>query len=93
MAMKDKTVVITGGTAGIGRAVALQLASLGANVVVTGRDAHRGRATEEALRTAGSARALFVPADHGTLEGNLTAAARLKESVDRVDVLVNNVGG
>ena len=63
MAMKDQTVVITGATAGIGRAVALQLASLGANLVVTGRDAHRGRATEEALRRAESERSLFVPVD------------------------------
>ena len=93
MTMKNKIVVITGATGGIGRAAALQLASLGADVVVTGRDAERGRATEEALRAAGSPRALFVPADHSTVEGNVAVAVRVKELVDRVDVLVNNVGG
>lgn len=91
--MKDKRVIITGGTAGIGRATALQLASLGADVVVTGRDAERERATEEAMREAGSPRARFVRADHSTLEGSLALAEQLKDSVDRVDVLVNNVGG
>lgn len=91
--MRNKTVIITGATAGIGRAAALQLASLGADVVVTGRDAERGRATQEALRAAGSPRARFVRADHSTLEGNLALAAEIKDSVDQVDVLVNNVGG
>ena len=44
--MRNKTVIITGATAGIGRAAALQLASLGADVVITGRDVERGRATQ-----------------------------------------------
>ncbi|HEX2273743.1 MAG TPA: SDR family oxidoreductase, partial [Acidimicrobiales bacterium] len=38
-------------------------------------------------------RARFVRADHSTLEGNLALAAEIKDSVDQVDVLVNNVGG
>lgn len=93
MTIRNKSVIITGATAGIGRAAALQLASLGAEVVVTGRNAERGQATQEALRAAGSRRARFVPADHSTLEGNLALAAEVKEEVDQVDVLVNNVGG
>ncbi len=91
--MRNKSVIVTGATAGIGRAAALQLASLRADVVVTGRDPERGRATEEALRAAGSPRARFVRADHSTLDGNLALAAEVKHLVDRVDVLVNNVGG
>ncbi len=91
--MRNKSVIITGATAGIGRAAALQLAALGADVVVTGRDPERGRATEEALRAAGSPRARFVRADHSTLEGNLALASEVTELVDPVDVLVNNVGG
>ena len=91
--MRNKTVIITGATAGIGRAAALQLASLGADVVVTGRDAERGRATQEALRAAGSPRARFVRADHSTLEGNLALAAEIKDSVDQVDVLVTMWAG
>ena len=93
MTVTNKSVIITGATAGIGRAVGLQLASLGADVVFTGRDAERGRATEEALWAAGSPRARFVRADHSTLEGNVALAAEVKALVDRVDVLVNIVGG
>ncbi len=92
MTIRNKSVIITGATAGIGRAAALQLAALGADVV-TGPDPERGSATEEALRAAGSPRARFVRADHSTLEGNLALAAEIEELVDRVDVLVNNKGG
>ncbi len=40
---------VTGAAAGIGHAAALQLVSLGADVVVTGRDGEQGRATQEAM--------------------------------------------
>jgi len=46
--MTGKTVVVTGGTAGIGRATALGLARLGAHLAITGRD--RARAEYEASR-------------------------------------------
>lgn len=91
--MTEKLVVVTGATSGIGRAVALQLAARGAGLIVTGRDARRGGQTEAALRTAGASSARFVMADHSTREGNVAFAAAVRESVPRVDVLVNNVGG
>ena len=93
MTVRNKTVVVTGGTSGIGRATAIQLASIGADVLVTGRDVARGSAIEKALRAAGSRSARFLRADHSTLEGNLTLAEQVTQAVERVDVLVNNVGG
>jgi NAD(P)-dependent dehydrogenase (short-subunit alcohol dehydrogenase family) len=85
--LSTSTALVTGATAGIGRAVAFQLAALGADVIVHGRDAARGAATVEEITAAGG-RARFVAAD-------LAVAAdvrRLAAEAGPVDVLVNNAG-
>ncbi|MFG2306352.1 SDR family NAD(P)-dependent oxidoreductase [Actinacidiphila glaucinigra] len=81
------TALVTGGTAGIGRGVALRLAALGADVVVHGRDPERGA---EVVAEAGAAggRARFVAADLSD-PGDVL---RLAAVAGAVDVLVNNAG-
>jgi NAD(P)-dependent dehydrogenase (short-subunit alcohol dehydrogenase family) len=62
-------------------------------VVVTGRDAARGAAAVGQLRRrAGHDDIRFVSGDHATVAGNLNLAARLSRELDRLEVLVNNVG-
>jgi len=87
MTMQDKTVLVTGGTSGIGEATARAYAAAGADVVLTGRDEGRGRRIVESLVKEG-ARARFVRADLQRLED----VERLAEEVEQVDVLVNNAG-
>ena len=87
MTVQDKTVLVTGGTSGIGEATARAYAAAGANVVITGRDEERGRQIVESL-VHGGARARFVRADLERLED----VQRLAEEVEHVDVLVNNAG-
>ncbi len=58
-----KTVVVIGGTSGIGKAIALRFAEDGAKVVVAGRDRTRGAQTAEDSRTAGAAEARFIETD------------------------------
>src|SRR5260370_34183302 len=79
--------LVTGATSGIGRAVAVKLATDGFEVIVHGRDAGRGAQTvKEIERSGGKAR--FVAADLG----DPAAIRRLAEQVGDIDVLVNNAG-
>src|SRR5438445_5322378 len=85
--LQGQKALVTGATSGIGRAIALQLARDGAEVIVHGRDAARGAHTVEAITAAGG-RARFVAADLSTP----AEISRLATEVGDVDVLVNNAG-
>jgi NAD(P)-dependent dehydrogenase (short-subunit alcohol dehydrogenase family) len=85
--LKGKRALVTGATSGIGRAVAMKLADEGAEIVVHGRDAARGRETVEAIEAAGG-RAHFVAADLN----DAADTRRLAEEAGDIDVLVNNAG-
>jgi NAD(P)-dependent dehydrogenase (short-subunit alcohol dehydrogenase family) len=85
--LEGSTALVTGATAGIGRAIALQLATLGAEVVVHGRSAERGAETVQEIQNAGG-KARFVAADLS----NADDARRLAAEAGRVDILINNAG-
>ncbi len=85
--LQNQKALVTGATSGLGRAIALQLAADGAEVVVHGRDAKRGAETVEAITAAGG-RARFVSADLS----DPADLQRLVEEVGDIDVLVNNAG-
>jgi NAD(P)-dependent dehydrogenase (short-subunit alcohol dehydrogenase family) len=87
MELDGKKALVTGGTSGIGREVAKQLAALGAEVYVSGRDAARGAETVGEIESAGG-RGHFVAADLADFD----AIGKLAEEVGAVDVLVNNAG-
>jgi NAD(P)-dependent dehydrogenase (short-subunit alcohol dehydrogenase family) len=79
--------LVTGATSGIGRAVAVQLARDGAEVLVHGRDVDRGAETVEEITAAGG-KARFVAADLG----DPADVRRLASDVGEVDILINNAG-
>lgn len=85
--MRNKTVIVTGGTRGVGHGIATRFLELGANVVVC------GRREPEALPSAGDARARFVPADVREVEAIDRVVQSTLEEFGRLDVLVNNAGG
>jgi NAD(P)-dependent dehydrogenase (short-subunit alcohol dehydrogenase family) len=89
----NKTILITGATGGIGNATALDLATLGARVVVTGRDRDRGEAAVAALRERGGNRNVdLLLADLSTQAGVRALAAQFTQHHQRLDVLINNAG-
>ena len=87
MDLKDKTVVITGASSGIGRAAALEMARRGANVVLGARRLEALEKTAAECRALG-VRATAVAADVTKPED----CARLMAEAGEVDVLVNNAG-
>ncbi len=89
--LAGRTAVVTGGTRGIGLAIARALAEDGASVVVSGRDAARLESAVTELEGLGAA-AVGVTADQSKREDCDRLVDAAKERFGRIDVLVNNAG-
>jgi retinol dehydrogenase-14 len=92
-AMAGRTVLVTGGPGGIGRATALGLARLGANVAITGRHAVRAANAAGEIRAATGARVDVFTADLSIRSEVRRLADEALDRLQRIDVPVNNVGG
>jgi len=92
--MTGRNVLVTGGTAGIGKATAVGLAALGAWVGITGRDRIRAEAAAADIRAASGNPAVEVfTADMSAQAEVRRLAGEILDACPRLDVLVNNVGG
>src|SRR6516164_3039119 len=93
MLMHGKTVVITGGTSGIGEVAAEKLAKMGAHIVLVARNNSRGNATLARLRrsTPGVDHSVYL-ADLTRLAEMKRVAAQIAEKEPPIDVLINNAG-
>ena len=91
--MAGRTVVITGATAGIGKATALGLAALGAHLAITGRDRDRAETAAAEIRAAGGGQVDVFVADLSEQAGVRRLAGEVLQRLSRIDVLVNNAGG
>ncbi len=91
--MAGKTCLVTGSTNGIGRVTTLELAHMGANVVIAGRDPARCALTASDIREeTGNPDVDFLVADLSSQEDIRRLAKEFKERHQRLDVLVNNAG-
>src|SRR5215470_16830285 len=89
--LQDRIAIVTGASQGIGRAIAVELAAVGAHVVVASR---RGPALEpvaDAVRARGR-RALALACDVGDARQVDDVVARTLKEFGRIDLLVNNAG-
>jgi NAD(P)-dependent dehydrogenase (short-subunit alcohol dehydrogenase family) len=87
--LTDRVALVTGSTSGIGKGIALHLASLGAHIVLHGRDDEGARAVGEQIATRGGTTDLFT----GDLVDPTVCRALVAFAVERfgaIDVLVNN---
>jgi NAD(P)-dependent dehydrogenase (short-subunit alcohol dehydrogenase family) len=91
--MTNKTVVITGGTSGIGQVAAEALAGMGARIVLVARDRARGDMTIARLRAKGpGAEHAIHYADLSRLAEMKRVAIEIAAAEPRIDVLINNAG-
>jgi NAD(P)-dependent dehydrogenase (short-subunit alcohol dehydrogenase family) len=92
VAQEGRVILITGSTGGLGREVALEMASRGAHIIVHGRNVERGNEVVDAIEEDGVGSAEFHAADLASLDEVRGLAERIRARHDRIDVLVNNAG-
>ena len=92
LGLRDRVALVTGASKGIGRAVALALASEGARLSICSRDIAALEATAADIRAKSGAEVLTLTADLGTREGTAHVTERTRERFGRIDILVNNAG-
>jgi len=91
--MAGRTVLVTGGSGGIGRATALGLAAMGAHLAICGRDRESTQGAAGEIRAAGGGRVEVFVADLSSQSQVRRLAGEVLQRCSRIEVLVNNVGG
>ena len=91
--MNGLTVLVTGATDGIGRKTAVELAKMGARLIIHGRDPHRGRQVlDEIGQHVNGNAATYYQADLSSLSAVKKLASEIARDHGKIDVLINNAG-
>ncbi|WP_339162521.1 2,4-dienoyl-CoA reductase [Siminovitchia sp. FSL W7-1587] len=91
--MKDEVVIVTGGSSGLGKAMARRFANEGANVVITGRNEERLQAVKDELMETAKGEVAYVPMDVRNIEDVKRMVEETIRTFGTIDHLVNNAAG
>lgn len=91
LSLETKVALVTGAASGIGRAIALRLAEVGARVAVLDKNAHTANETVNQIMQSGG-KAIAVPCDVRSSSECKTAVAKVIEKFQTVDILCSNAG-
>jgi short-subunit dehydrogenase len=89
--MNNKVIIITGGSSGIGKALAFHYGLLGARVVITGRNKEKLQETTVELQKAGIS-IVGIPCDSSIEKETRLMVEQVKERFGQIDLLINNAG-
>lgn len=90
--LKDQVALVTGGTAGIGKAIALQFAEHGAKLALFGTNAEKGSQAAAEIKQSFGTDVEFYQVNVGNTEEVEAAIKKILEKHGKVDILVNNAG-
>src|SRR4030042_3787555 len=91
MKIQSKTAIVTGGSRGIGRAIALRVAQEGANIGILNRQKILGDKVVDEITTAGH-HAIAIPCDVTSYEQTKAAVEKVYREFGSIDILINNAG-
>jgi 3-oxoacyl-[acyl-carrier protein] reductase len=92
LGLDGKTAFVTGGSLGIGKAIATELAGNGVNVAIVARDQQRLERVAQELASNSKGKVVPVPGDMSQLEQIERCFAAAKEQLGPIDILINNAG-
>jgi 3-oxoacyl-[acyl-carrier protein] reductase len=93
LGLKDRVAVVTGGSKGIGKAIAQGFAAQGSNLVLLARGKELLEKTAAEIREESGVTVLAIPCDITSLDSVGVAAAATKKQFETIHVIVNNAGG
>ena len=91
--MKGKRVIVTGPTSGVGKEIALQLADLGAEVILACRDVRKGEQVASQITDGTGTKAVVMMLDTSSQKSIREFAQEFRDRYGRLEILINNAGG